>query len=333
MDLVSIGYFRELAHDLNMTRTAGRLFVSQQTLSNHIRRLEDYFGAPLLHRRPSLALTDAGVEVLAFAEKLGRQEANLRDALAEIAEGERGQLRIGAAPVRGNALLPLMVPPFARSHPRVEIVFRAGITSVVTAMVLRGEIDLGIVLEGEFSAELASERLYGEQVVLCVPESLLVQHYSPDQVRQLKARAPDGLGLADLARLPFSVMTNQLGQRMAGCFQRAGVEPHIAFTGSATTETIPLAMAGLAACYCTQTALIPVDSPLEGMNVFPLLDGGQPIVQDLYLIRHQERVLPGYAREFVDSLRGTAATVERTHPLSIVEARAGAGQAEGSDLR
>ena len=40
MDTVSLIYFSEAAKDLNFTKTAQRLFISQQTLSNHIARLE-----------------------------------------------------------------------------------------------------------------------------------------------------------------------------------------------------------------------------------------------------------------------------------------------------
>lgn len=36
MDTLSLYYFSELAKDLHITRTASRLFISQQTLSNHI---------------------------------------------------------------------------------------------------------------------------------------------------------------------------------------------------------------------------------------------------------------------------------------------------------
>ena len=43
MDMLSLYYFSELAKDLHMTRTANRLFISQQTLSNHILRLEEHF--------------------------------------------------------------------------------------------------------------------------------------------------------------------------------------------------------------------------------------------------------------------------------------------------
>ena len=44
MDTISLYYFTEAAKDLNFTQTANRLFLSQQSLSNHISRLENHFG-------------------------------------------------------------------------------------------------------------------------------------------------------------------------------------------------------------------------------------------------------------------------------------------------
>ena len=56
MDIISLYYFKEVAKDLHITKTANRLYISQQTLSNHIQRLEEYFGAQLLNRKPKLSL-------------------------------------------------------------------------------------------------------------------------------------------------------------------------------------------------------------------------------------------------------------------------------------
>ena len=61
MDLESLHYFAELTKDLNMTQTAKRLYLSQQTLSNHIARLERYCGTALFYRKPRLSLTPAGL--------------------------------------------------------------------------------------------------------------------------------------------------------------------------------------------------------------------------------------------------------------------------------
>lgn len=84
MDLTSLYYFRELSKDLNMTKTAARLYISQQTLSNHIHRLEQYYDTPLFYRKPSLSLTCAGEFVLAFAQVVEKEEVNLRDILSDI---------------------------------------------------------------------------------------------------------------------------------------------------------------------------------------------------------------------------------------------------------
>ena len=78
MDLVSLYYFQELSKDLNMTRTAQRLYISQQTLSNHIHRLEQHYGCPLLYRKPTLSLTCAGEFVLSFARWWGRRSGTWR---------------------------------------------------------------------------------------------------------------------------------------------------------------------------------------------------------------------------------------------------------------
>jgi DNA-binding transcriptional LysR family regulator len=53
MDITSLYYFNELSKDLNVTKTAARLFISQQTLSNHIMRMETEFGTKLFYRKPS----------------------------------------------------------------------------------------------------------------------------------------------------------------------------------------------------------------------------------------------------------------------------------------
>lgn len=101
MDLISLYYFQELSKDLNMTRTAQRLYISQQTLSNHIHRLEQHYGCPLLYRKPTLSLTCAGEFVLSFAQVVRKEERNLEDILSDIEQQERGTLKLGAGSQRG----------------------------------------------------------------------------------------------------------------------------------------------------------------------------------------------------------------------------------------
>ena len=133
-----------------------------------------------------------------------------------------------------------------------------------------GELDFAVVLSGSYSPDLLEQRLYQEQVYLCVPESLLRQYYSPDEVRGIKLRSLQGASVRDFARLPFALMDNRLGQRMREYFTREQVHPAVPFTGTATRHILPLCAQGMAACYCTQVGIVANASVLgDQLNIFP----------------------------------------------------------------
>ena len=192
MDLTSLYYFSELAKDLNMTKTAARLYISQQTLSNHIHRLEQYYNAPLFYRKPSLSLTCAGEFVLSFAQIVEKEHVNLKDILSDIEGQERGMLRVGASLARGVQFLPRILPDFCRRYPKVEVRFTDGLSSRLEEMIEHGELDFAIVLSKSRSPNLVEHDLLQDQVYLCVPESLLQTHYTPEEAAAIKApgRAP-----------------------------------------------------------------------------------------------------------------------------------------------
>ena len=135
MDLISLYYFQELSKDLNMTRTAQRLYISQQTLSNHIHRLEQHYGCPLLYRKPTLSLTCAGEFVLSFAQVVRKEERNLEDILSDIEQQERGTLKLGAGSQRGAWILSHLLPDFHRRYPLVQVRFSDGLSTHLETLV------------------------------------------------------------------------------------------------------------------------------------------------------------------------------------------------------
>ena len=94
MDTNSLYYFAEAAKDMNFTKTAKRLFISQQNLSNHIMRLEAYYDTKLFERKPHLSLTYSGEVLLTYATNFKIDEDNLKNVLTDIKEKERGVLKI-----------------------------------------------------------------------------------------------------------------------------------------------------------------------------------------------------------------------------------------------
>ena len=319
MDLTSLYYFRELSKDLNMTKTAARLYISQQTLSNHIHRLEQHYDTPLFYRKPSLALTCAGEFVLAFAQVVEKEEVNLRDILSDIEHQERGTLRVGASMARGTQFLPRILPDFYRRYPQVSLQFVDGLSQNLEGMLSNGELDLAVVLSDEYRPDLVEHELCRDPIYLCVPECLLQQYYSPQQVQTLKESAAKGANIQDFARLPFAMMTNRLGTRLQECFLREQVTLSILFTGPSTSQILPLCSKGVVACCCSHLSLMEAGNRLENqINIFPLLDEGEPMVQRLSLLRHKQRYLTHFSKYFTDLLFQTAAQLEQIQISHVV---------------
>jgi DNA-binding transcriptional LysR family regulator len=85
-DLRRLRFFVELARDLHFGRSAERQHVSQPTLSQQIKRLEDELGVALFVRPAgTVTLTPAGARLLPQAEELLRHAAAFNALAAGLA--------------------------------------------------------------------------------------------------------------------------------------------------------------------------------------------------------------------------------------------------------
>ncbi len=318
MELVSLYYFTELAKDLHMTRTAERLYVSQQTLSNHIARLESYYGTPLLYRKPALALTPAGEYVLSSAKTILNEEANLKAILSDIEQQERGILRFGASTLRMNTSLPHIMPQFSQRFPKVEIRLTDTISSELTELVLDGELDMALTVASKADARLTEDHMMDDQVYLCVADSLLQAYYG-EETASLKACSANGADLGNFSRLPFCLLENRIGEKIKECFAEAQVTPWAYITSTYTHISASVCIQRLAAAFIPHICLAEQRKEIpDDINIFPLLHNGRPLLQQVNLIRLRERFLPRPHRYFQDLLAGYLRAIERVQLERIV---------------
>lgn len=157
MELRYLRYFVVVAQELNFTRAAARVHISQPSLWAQVRKLELEVGTDLLARAGrGIKLTDAGRvffeqarKTLADAERgvtLARQAAN----------GELGQLSIGHNVPAGFRVFPQTIPAFKRTWPQVQLIFHSLNIAQQLEGLRREELDLGFgwlpVPEDEFDA-------------------------------------------------------------------------------------------------------------------------------------------------------------------------------------
>ena len=311
MNLDSLYYFSELCKDMHITRTANRLFLSQQTLSNHLARLEEECGTPLLTRKPHLALTDAGEEVLRFARLVCHEQTNLKDVLAEIEKQERGVLRFGASPLRMNACMPAILPAFSARYPRVELRLTSLLSTDLVPLVLNGDLDFATVLSPEPDPLLIFEKLMDDPVYLCVSNELLEKYYG-DEADHLKREGVRGADMKYYSRLPLSLSDNRFGQTIAKSLEASGIHPVIYAMSYDTNLSLALCYESLAACFANHMRLATqIHAIPENINIFPSYDKGEKLTNALYLIRRKDRFLPHFAQLFLTLLRSYFADIQQ----------------------
>ncbi|MCR5825746.1 MAG: LysR family transcriptional regulator [Oscillospiraceae bacterium] len=319
MELISLYYFTELAKDMHITQTAERLFITQQTLSNHVARLENYFGVPLLYRKPKLSLTTAGEFVLAFANVIQQEQTNLTDILSDIEQQERGVVRFGASTLRMNSCMPYILPKFTQRYPKVELRLTDTITSELVPLVEEGKLDFAVVLSGKAEPSLVEHHLMDDHVYLCVADSLLREHYG-EEAETIKRAAAHGANVKDFAKLPFCMLNNRMGEMVRECFLEAQITPAPYITSTYTQLSATVCFQRLTASFIPQALLVESRCAIpDDVNIFPLMHHGEPMVQHLSLIRRKDRYLSHFFKFFLDLLFQYYAEVEHIHLDRVVQ--------------
>lgn len=292
-------YLTEAAKDMHFTKTAERLYISQQTLSNHIKSLEQHFGVALFNRKPGISLTCAGEHVLEFARNFIKESTNLQHTLYDIGNQEAGLLRIGASTPRANSFLPQILPEFSRRYPKVEIRLTDSISSKLEQMLEIGDLDFAVVLS-EKTSESNYYHLFDDTVCLCVSDELLKRYYGAES-ETLKKKAAKGAEVQNFARLPFCLPSNRLGDNLKKCFANANCNVNTYLTSTYSIIPLSACTQGLAACFLTELNLFSQKKYIpEDINVFPIVVDGKPLVQKLALIHHKDSYLSKYEKYFLE---------------------------------
>lgn len=165
--------FVGVARSENVSRAAEALALSQSAASAALAELESLFGQQLFDRKGKrLRLNEQGSLLLPHAvELLDRAEE-----IETLVRSDRGlgNLRVGATLTIGNYLLPLIVSVYLQRHPESRVRLQVHNTASIAAMLLRYEIDLGLVEGQVVDAEIELEPWVDDElVVFCAPSHAL----------------------------------------------------------------------------------------------------------------------------------------------------------------
>jgi DNA-binding transcriptional LysR family regulator len=172
MDLRQFRYFIEVANRLSFTQAAKRLHISQPTLSQQIRALEQTLGTELLVRGTNgIALTQAGIAFLDRARAAIREATGAIEDARAASAGFLGRLKIACGPIAEYCILHDVLALARDKAPKLDIRLRFLPENEQILGVLAGTADVGFM--GCFSEtrdpHLNYESLYPERGIVMLP--------------------------------------------------------------------------------------------------------------------------------------------------------------------
>lgn len=190
-----LGYVLAIAEELNLTRAAKKLYISQPTLTLYLNRLEAELGVRLFDRsRVPIILTEAGSYYIEKMKLIYNAEQALKNDLRLIADPEQ-TLVIGIGQVRGHHWLPRILPRFCEQYPEVNIQIIQTAEQQMARALHSGEIDVAFgVLPASVldlvTTDLMMERLYfaAHRKFGLIPASVR-EHFSAEHPYTVQAEA------------------------------------------------------------------------------------------------------------------------------------------------
>lgn len=171
MDLWRLHIFCRVVELRNFSKAAKAVFLSQPTVSGHIKDLEDHFECKLVDRLGREVIpTKAGSLLYGYATKIIALKQETENALAEFQGKIKGRLTIGGSTIPACYILPPLLGGFKEDYPEVVVTLIQGDTERIIRDTLEGNVELGIVGAMAQEVQLVQKKIIDDEMFLIVPQ-------------------------------------------------------------------------------------------------------------------------------------------------------------------
>ena len=262
INFLNLEYFLVAAEELNFTRAARKLYISQQSLSNHISNLEKEFDVMLFNRTSPLTLTYAGQALKVRA----RTFLDLRDEtykeISDIKDFSTGQLSIGVSHTRGRFILPEILPTYQSQFPGIELRLVEGNSRELADDLLHGNIDLMIDLLPFTAENVATVPICHEEILLVASDAALRQAYpTAEALEDVKKKLTETADIRLLENCPFVLLKkgNRVRAIADEIFADAQITPHVVLETENIETVLALSAKGMGITFYPKM-FMPTDS-------------------------------------------------------------------------
>jgi DNA-binding transcriptional LysR family regulator len=297
LDLRRLEVFAKVAELGSFSRAAEALFLTQPTISEHVRALEEELGVQLLDRLGRGATpTPAGQLVLGYALRVLALAREARQALDQFLGRMSGRLVVGGSTIPGEYVLPALIGQFKAKYPDISISLLIGSSRDVSEWVEHGRVELGVVGAEPDSRTLRSRALMADEMVIVVPAD------HPWAARK-------SVTLEDVTREPLVLRERGSGSRAA--FERALASADLDLSAFrvvgelGSTQAVKQAVrAGVGISVVSRRA---VEDECRARLLVCVKVRDLVVSRSFYLVTHRDRTRSPLAQAFVEFVESQAA--------------------------
>ena len=230
MNLVQLKYFHAVCVYQSVSAAADYLHISQPSLSNAIKDLEDEFGVTLFFRHHrGMSLTEAGEKLFEMCGDLLSRADTAERVMNELGN-KRNLLRLGVPPMIGSLVLPGIYNDFAKNNPDLSLEISESGSFELSRRLSDGFLDMIFLPHNKpIEKNLVSEKLGTLEIACCAAKDHPLQ-----KKEEIKA--------SDLRGIPLVLYKNGFYQteEIKRWFSASGIVPNILLQTEqlSTIETI-----------------------------------------------------------------------------------------------
>ncbi len=243
INFLDLEYFVAAAEELSFTSAAKKLYISQQSLSAHILKLEEDFQVKLFNRSTPLTLTFAGSQLLERARSMLSLKENTFRELQALKESGPHNINVGILANRGTLLIQSLLPKLRAQHPEMKIKITEFLDDSFNTSLNNEAIDLAYGYKIE-SSHITFIPLISERYYLLIPYYILDRYFTPSAREEILSSLI--LPISHFQNCPFlaSKQVTWLKQVFEFCCQNAGIVPNIVIETSSILTRLSLCLSG-----------------------------------------------------------------------------------------
>lgn len=191
MNLRDLEYIVAVSELRNFSKAAIHCHVSQPTLSNQIRKLEEHLGVTLFERTNKRVVpTEAARDIIHSAQNI-LEEVHRMQSIAKAASNPLGgRFRLGAFPSLASYILPNIIPAISKSLPEIRLILVEEKTHMLIEQLAHGELDAALLALPVAEDLFSFESLFFDPFFLAVPNKHPFAKYTNIAMEELHRHPP-----------------------------------------------------------------------------------------------------------------------------------------------